>query len=157
MTLIIENLKKMMINRGYSEISSNPLVFSNDKEKIFCQYPNIRKINGETFKKILFDLEELKIDRAVIVFNQGLTTGVSVPPNKDIQFLSFKDLTIDKIEHSLVPKHSLVEQKDLKYKIEDLPLISANDAICRYYSFKKGDVIKVESKDEKLIEYKKVV
>jgi len=70
----------------------------------------------------------------------------------NLTIFEYKKLLINIVENVYVPKHTRlthVEKKQLKNKLmiqnyEDLPLISKLDAVCRYYNYKEGDVIRVE-------------
>jgi DNA-directed RNA polymerase subunit H (RpoH/RPB5) len=72
-----------------------------------------------------------------------------------MQTFSSNQLYRNFIEHSIVPKHSVVRGNDLvslkaKYRlnsVDQLPKIKVTDAIVRYYAWLPGDVIKIERVD----------
>lgn len=74
---------------------------------------------------------------------------------KNIEIFKLSDLLFNPTKHSLVPKHSrisLEEQKEVLefYKAEkkDLPKISVNDPIAKYYGMKVGEICKIERYSE---------
>ena len=85
----------------------------------------------------------------------------------NITIFKYKSLMFNLIDHEYVPKHERITEKNTeKLKLdlmindlEKLPIIHKTDAVCRYYNFKPGDVIKVtrDSLNKKHIAYRYVV
>lgn len=85
----------------------------------------------------------------------------------NITIFKHKSLLFNLIDHEYVPKHECISEagreklkSDLMINdLDKLPLIHKTDAVCRYYNFKPGDVIKVtrDSLNKKHIAYRYVV
>ena len=109
------------------------------------------------FIKILY---ENKINEGLIIISGKISsqTKKKIQEIKNellIEIFTLSELTVNIIEHELVPKHillSLKEKEDLlkRYRIKDsqLPKILMSDPVARYLGLKRGDVVKIERKSE---------
>lgn len=155
-SIVIPNAETMITNRGYeiTERIDRGFIAEKKEDIILVIYPNNPKLNMDTFKNILAYMSSESITNALIIYNKAVTSTVNSPPDKNIQFMSYKDLTINKVDHFLVPKYELCTD-NIPYKRNELPAITHDEAICRYYNFKKGDIIKIIK--DKSIEYKIII
>ena len=73
-----------------------------------------------------------------------------------VQIFLEEELYFDVTRHVAVPTHRLLNSHELKSQvlspfrctIEQLPKLSADDIICRFYGFKKNDVIEISRPSE---------
>jgi DNA-directed RNA polymerase subunit H (RpoH/RPB5) len=71
--------------------------------------------------------------------------------NDNVNVFYYKQLLFNVSKHQLVPLHQKVDddtKRTLKKKLliknfGQLPLIYKSDPVCKYYNFRKGDVIKI--------------
>ena len=71
----------------------------------------------------------------------------------NLQIMYTKQFMFNPTKHSLVPKHTKLPEDEINDIVKyyalssknQLPIILKDDAIVRYYNFKPGDVIKIES------------
>tara|TARA_Y200000002_G_C22663971_1_gene657109 strand:- start:20 stop:646 length:627 start_codon:yes stop_codon:yes gene_type:complete len=85
----------------------------------------------------------------------------------NITIFKYKSLMFNLIDHEYVPKHECISERNkekLKSELmindlEKLPIIYKTDAVCKYYNFKPGDVIKItrDSLNKKHIAYRYVM
>lgn len=85
-------------------------------------------------------------DVSVVVVSLDGPTPVSKKEceGKDIQFLSARDMCVNRSRHCLVPKHTRVEAPPDGLKEESLPRILDSDPIVQYYGFPVGTVLRVD-------------
>lgn len=125
----IEPSKTDIIN-NYLNLT-NELKLESNKDDFIYIIRNIQKVNQETEKNIIQELEK---------------------KYENLTIFSLKRLGLNLIEHFYVPKHSKLNETDkLKLKknlhlknYSQLPILNKNDAISKYYNFRYGDVIKIE-------------
>jgi DNA-directed RNA polymerase subunit H (RpoH/RPB5) len=121
---------KSAIIKDYIDLSKELKLESNKDDFIYI-IRNIQKVNQETEKNIIQELEK---------------------KYENLTIFSLKRLGLNLIEHFYVPKHSKlkeIEKLDLKKKLHlknysQLPILKKNDAVSKYYNFRYGDVIKIE-------------
>ena len=96
---------------------------------------------------------ELNVLNSIVVC-KGLTTITKREIENlhpcHIELFSQEDLVINITEHQLVPKHQVLsaeQKKDLllKYRVKEsqLPRISTDDPIGKYFGIRKGQVMKI--------------
>lgn len=162
---ILETINEMYIQREYNNIHENEINnlkvligFDKNGKKIVAFLETINKLNVEVINKIFEYMEENKTKHVIIVYNGDPTPAVNntiaQTVNLDITVELFPsiDLLFNITKHYLVPKHQKIskeELKELKDKIElkNLPKISKNDAVAKFFNFNKGDVIKIFRKN----------
>lgn len=72
-------------------------------------------------------------------------------PDSRIQTFMFQQLKVDITTHRLVPKHTKLDEPDavkilssMFIKRNQLPKLLTSDAVCRFYNFQPGSVIKID-------------
>lgn len=125
----VEPSKTDIIN-NYLNLT-NELKLESHRDDFIYVIRNIKKVNQETEKNIIQELEK---------------------KYENLTIFTFKRLGLNLIEHFYVPKHTKlkeIEKSKLKKKLHlqnysQLPILNKNDAVSRYYNFRYGDVIMVE-------------
>tara|TARA_B110000211_G_C14092951_1_gene560400 strand:+ start:12526 stop:13110 length:585 start_codon:yes stop_codon:yes gene_type:complete len=131
-------------------------------EKVRLQYAK------DLIETIYASSDTLRI-RIILVFNMKPNPSIKkLEKLYNIQVFWKTELQINPTKHMLVPQHTLIKKEDQRaimanYNIllkSQLPAIKENDIICRYYNFKKGDIIKIKgtcrNKDADIYKYRYV-
>jgi DNA-directed RNA polymerase I, II, and III subunit RPABC1 len=119
------------------------------------------KLNIKGIKDKLSIMNKENSNHSIIVYRESVTSSakksLDIIDHK-IELFSLNELQLNITKHRLVPVHEKVNGDDLldleKYK-NKLPIILTSDPISRYYSYKKGDIIKITRKNG-LVLYRQV-
>jgi len=160
---ILEMLQDRSINvsnidkNGYTEWINNnynkndfSIVFNNVKVIYFLP---LQKFKIADIKKILEE-DETKYELILLIVKEKLSqnnikiiSSLKLP----IQIFDIKELQFNITHHILVPKHTIINEQDVKKIIDDysiknkfqLPHILKSDPISKYLGLKNGDVVKI--------------
>ena len=123
------------------------LVFINEDEKL-----NIQGIKD----KISIMNKEGAI-RCIIIYKSNVTSSAKKSLETleyEFELFALHELQLNITKHRLVPRHTHIlpsEKEEIdKYKGK-LPILLHTDPISRYYSFKKGEYIRITRKDGSII------
>ncbi len=160
---IRNTIHEMLNDRQYLNIKQ----FDNDSDIIFeCFDTNNNKIliiNNETkigikeIQRIQNKIKHLNIFHSIIITEKDLTPQAKKNIDKEIniEFFLYKNLIFNITKHILQPKFRIMEideinfiLKSLNCSLSNLPKISVNDPISRYYNAKIKDVFEIKRKDE---------
>ena len=147
----------MLEQRGYSISTNNEehIIATKREGKIrrkICVFKYItEKLNVDAIKKYMNDLHDLKSKHCIIICIDGITppTKQMVNTSVDVKIEVFyeSDLMVNKTKHRLVPVHiPLGKDESTKFKEKygtQIPRLLKTDAICRFYNFTRGQIIKV--------------
>lgn len=129
--------------------------FKIKQDDIYVFFPDEQKVGVDTVRRYKDIMKENNIKRAIIVIMLKITpfakTDIITSLNEFyIEIFSENELLINIVDHKLVPKHELLsieEKKELldKYSCKEtqLPRISIEDPVAKYYGLKKKDVVKI--------------
>lgn len=145
-------------------ISNNSLFIMGEKDnqKILIKLVTLSKIKSVNIKEIVSEIiEELQDSNSsfeIVLILKNKPTSIIKKLEKDkeynnLQIMYTKQFMFNPTKHFLVPKHTKLPEKDIVdiinyYSLNSkgqLPVILRDDPIVRYYNFKPGDVIKIES------------
>lgn len=102
-----------------------------------------------------YDITEYddSMDHEILIIFKTQPSNSAREINKHVQYFSYTDLFVDKVDYRFVPKHELITNSDTitdivtnKYKLKtkwNLPLIKNTDPIAKYYNAKHGDLFKI--------------
>eukprot|EP00299_Pterocystis_sp_00344_P005950 c17702_g1_i1.p1 GENE.c17702_g1_i1~~c17702_g1_i1.p1 ORF type:complete len:209 (+),score=36.18 c17702_g1_i1:35-661(+) len=118
-----------------------------------------KKIGVKPIRKYLERMQGESVTRSIIITPTGLgaKAKATLLEFKTFQIETFTEfeLLINITEHELVPEHRLLSPQDtdallVRYRIKkaQLPRISVNDPISRYYGLKRGQVVKITRASE---------
>ena len=161
MKVRIENVKQMMVQRGFKIckeeesylIGSREAQDEEDKEYIYIKIFNdkfelkvVREFLSSTFNLESFNLKlktsNKNVVQLVIISNSFQNSHVKefMEVSKHIQLFrsDFFDINITK----KAPKHHKIDGNLIKNKRE-IAVIRVDDPICLFYKFEKGDLIRV--------------
>lgn len=135
-------------------------IFAENSDKtraLFFKFVLAPKIKPSTIKVIIDEIkkecEYTNIDLIIILKSKpnNTITKIEKEYTTNIQIMWCKQLQFNVTKHVLVPKHTkcndeeineLLKTYNLLTKVQ-LPLISRDDPVIRYYNYKPGDVIKI--------------
>ena len=156
---------EMFEQRGYSIIESDEcriLALKQDGSQI-CAFFTLHKFSIERLEEFISMMKKMDVWHAIIVYKENATSVAkqSVSDSKEMVFelFEFDEMQYNRTKHYLVPKHEKVdpELEGVKKQIIDkLPILFKTDPISRFYGFKKGDLIKINRKDNSIF-YRRVV
>lgn len=127
----------------------------NIKSKI-CAFKTINdKVNVESIKKYMNDLNDLGIKHCIIIYKEGITSSakqiIATSIDTKIEVFLESDLHFNKTKHRLVPEHIALSKTDsINFKKKygtKLPAILKTDPISRFYNFQRGFIIKIIRKN----------
>jgi DNA-directed RNA polymerase I, II, and III subunit RPABC1 len=150
----LETMCTMLNNRGYVivEQHDNKLLAENfDEKKIFVLVSDEEKVNMNTIKELIVIMNEHQFEHAILIYKDVITPSakkiLETLPTCEIELFSIHELQYNLIEHVLVPLHEKVEEAEanvLRKKWgSKLPTILKSDAVCRYYNFQRGDILRI--------------
>jgi len=132
-------------------------------EKVFVCITN-EKIGVKELRIKIAQVNALRLKHAIFALETKETSYSkklkSQHKNIQIERYLFKDLQISANKHSIVPKHVLLTNEQVKkvkkvFKIKEMPMIYSDDPQCKYHNAKPGDIMKIYRKD--CIYYRAVV
>jgi len=121
-------------------------------QKIMCKIIPFSIIAVEKSYKLVDFLKENKKNIKIIIVKDIHTrvTKYVYENNKYVDIFLEKELMINLIDHSLVPKHILLTQEQANLVLEtyllkkrQIPKILASDPVSRYYGVSPGDMFKI--------------
>ena len=163
----LKTLERMMNFRGYTAVSSimhgsDPLLVcsarSAQNDLIMVYFLGENKVGVRTLRRIQGECETASCKHTILVTEDGLTPfaqkelddpekmGASV-----VEVFKKKELSFCLMDHSLVPKHTLLspaEKKALLQKLgckpSCLPRIKDSDPVVRFMRFPVGGLLKIQ-------------
>ena len=157
----------------YNMIIHNSLdMYFNEGKKIYCKFhiqkKPIRTQYIEEYIDELYNIEEKlsKKDILIIIGNDNINdttkvylSNIYIDRNINIIYLSLKELQYNVLNHTLVPKHSILDSEKItqiktRYNITDnsqFPEISRFDPVAKAIGASPGDIIHIERKSKTAI------
>ncbi|CEM07847.1 unnamed protein product [Vitrella brassicaformis CCMP3155] len=130
---------------------------SDPTETLVVYFPDEqgKKVGVRPIANLVSKMEEKNIPRAILVCREKLTSfakeALSMSSSKQrIEVFMESELLVNITEHELVPRHvplSEVDKKALleRYKVraDQLPRITRDDPVAKYYGLERGQVVKI--------------
>ncbi|XP_063901756.1 uncharacterized protein LOC135121372 [Zophobas morio] len=134
-------------------------------DRMYCfftpSYGGDKKLRAQTIEAYSNQMEQDGVQRAILIVEHGVGPSAQKLINqlrsKNQFFEVFKDseLLVNITEHELVPKHEVISDEEKKilmerYRVREsqLPRISKNDPVARYYGLSHGQVVKITRTSE---------
>lgn len=138
------NTMRMMERRGYdTSVSESTDDYIRTPDSLIVFVPN-DKVGVAHMKNILslrIDSEKIFIIHANTLTSEARNT---INNSEGIETFTYDELGFDILD--VVPLHSRVDgPKPKDWKL--YPVILSTDAACRYFGFKKGDVVRIPEDD----------
>lgn len=147
---------EMLTDREYKNIKveGNTIIVKNPdncEDNLIVFFSEEIKLNINHIKDFNKMIKENKYSKAILVYPSTITPSAKnlLKTNKEIEIELFEllELQYNRTRHRLVPKHIKITSPDeiasLKKYIKTIAYILEDDAISRYYNYKKGDIIKI--------------
>lgn len=160
---VIQNIKEMCTDRGYNILDEKEFEIITDE--CYIIFTQDIKININYIKDLTRLMLEQNIEHVIVIYNGNITINTQnindIKLLYNIEFFNEKSFMYNVSKHTLVPKHEKLNDKSDEYKLivkekQNLPHIFETDPICKYYSFKQGDLLKIYRKNN-TIAYRLVV
>lgn len=117
----------------------------------FICYNKSKKIKINEITPFFFKLTEENTDGLLIINSTLSPTATecnSIITEHEYQIFQEHDLLYDVTDHNMVPKHTLLNNKEIEelgLSGKKLRLLQSSDPVCQYYNFPIGSIIKIES------------
>lgn len=141
----------------------NVYMTQDDEEKVLLFIPSIvdgvlEKVKNEQTHYLYFLMEHHDCSHAIVPYSSLAPQASEVLKSHSfytVELFPYKSLLFDPTVHKLVPAHTLLSEQEAKFelgniKISELPFISDDDVIVRFFSWKKGSVIRIR-RDEGVV------
>lgn len=154
-----EVLTEMLTDRGYvitDNSVDDKLIAQDQTSQLIVLISQVDKLNINIIKEYIKLIEELKIPKCIIVYNNCITASAKkVIQNLyhiNIEVFNENELQYNITHHKYVKPHIKIEGDEFdkintKYG-KNLPILLSSDPVSRYYNFKKGDIIKIIRKHD---------
>lgn len=162
----LKTIKDILDKRFYKIIEDNDdhIKGKRGEDSIIIFKNYITKINIEKIKEYITHLNNIKLNTCILIYSGAITPMalklVKLSSNINIQLFTIQELQYNITKHRLVPgyeKLKLDESKEFKEKYGiKFPVMLTKDPICRFYDFKRGDIVKITDKysDNEIIRYR---
>ena len=150
---------EMLTDRGFSLsgfLNEEHQLYDNDDKQIVIFKNDLDKLNIDYIKEYIKILSDNKLKHALIIYKNEITPSAKKVIQNLFQFTieMFKvdELMFNLTKHRLYNKHIRLNDNDKKEFIKkygvQIPVILVTDPVSRYFNFKKGDIIKIERKND---------
>lgn len=147
---IMNTVKEMLQDRGCQDIdiAKSPLRCISQQLPIFTSnstyvyFHDEAKI-GVKFAREIKEQNDIKNVRSICISTDGPTPFTKRECDSSIQFFLAKTLCMNVTKHRLVPKHEAVTEVPNVTDVSLLPSMLDTDAICQYYDWPIGTVVKI--------------
>jgi DNA-directed RNA polymerase subunit H (RpoH/RPB5) len=151
--LIVENVKNMLLRRGYDDIKfidldNKPRIIATRSNEIVNVFFVIyMKVTVNVIKSIISTSNSSHI---IIINTFPLTPDArqtlnSMPVNStDKELFKFELFSSDEMSYDIipiVPKHRKIHNRIKEWS--KLPILLTSDIVSRYYNFQSGDIIEI--------------
>ncbi len=159
---LLKGVQNMLNKRGISEL--HPLeskigdVYMTENVMLFIPPITdgvIEKIKNEQTHYLYFLMETHNCSHAIVPYSSLAPQASEVLKSHSfytVELFPYKSLLFDPTVHELVPLHTLLSEQETQFelgkiKISQLPIISVDDVIVRFYGWKKGGVVRIRRKE----------
>jgi DNA-directed RNA polymerase I, II, and III subunit RPABC1 len=166
----LETLREMVTQRGYTieepikqkdddsdeENETTYLIGSKENgakkvERLVIFTNPVAKFNVDRVKEFVSVLNDIHISHCIVVYTDSVTSMAQKIIENTVEFqielFTIQELQYNLTKHILVPKHICLgdeEAKEFRKKYGlRFPVILKTDPVCKFYNFKRGDVIKI--------------
>jgi DNA-directed RNA polymerase subunit H (RpoH/RPB5) len=151
---IINNIDKMLHRRGYDKIDDDNLIYRQNDSiiKVFCCLHS--KLNIDKIRSFIQELEQSNIFHTIIIYDNVITSSCKKILEHMVRFtfetFHIREMSFDITEHMYYNPHEKMthdEIRNLKNDIKNFPVLLKTDPVCRYFAFKKGDIIRIKRRN----------
>jgi DNA-directed RNA polymerase I, II, and III subunit RPABC1 len=150
--------RKLIIEREYPQQSEedvfSPMMIAGNEENKIIVYITYKKMGKKEVLKFLENVQESSYNHAILITQHVLTSqakkSLNVFEDVYIEVFLHKEVLFNITKHCLQPKFSLMNVSEIKTLCEnlqcslsDMPKLSINDPIARYYNARTKNVFKI--------------
>ena len=151
---VYETVEEMLRQRGYSEITTEGEITYGDR-KICVFYNTSQKFGVDRVEEYVKIMNDIKIKNGIVVYKENVTPVarrvIDELPDFTIELFNENEMRYNITKHRLVPNHEKLSKTDtIAFKKQfgvRIPAILKTDPVARFYSFQRGDVIKITRRD----------
>jgi len=144
----------MLTDRGYvikDNSVDDKLIAQDSTSSLIVLISSVDKLNINIIKEYIKLIEQLKITRCIIVYNNCITSSakkvIENLQHIDIEVFNKNELQYNITHHKYYRPHIKIKDQEFdlinkKYG-KNLPVLLSTDPVSRYFNFKKGDIIKI--------------
>lgn len=160
----IRVVEEMLIDRGYTiqyletdlTKENSPYFMKANKlnEWVICCMNEEEKVSIADIKKRIPVLNREGATRCIIIYRSSVTSSAKNSIETwdfNFELFGLHELQLNITRHRLVPRHEYVtesEKVDVDTKFRGkLPTLLTSDPVCRYFSFNKGDYVRITRKN----------
>lgn len=164
---IVENIVTMFSNRLYKidslcEVTNGWIINkdNDDSHSVYIYFCENDKLSLDNIREVLSFLSSSSIFHSIIFYNQGYTPSVlkafeHMDNKYDFELFSIQEFSYCLTSIPYYCVHTLLSKEESKQvkKIygNHIPIITSRDMICRYFHFRKGDILRVHRKDGTIV------
>jgi DNA-directed RNA polymerase I, II, and III subunit RPABC1 len=157
LSIVKKNLNDMLKDRDYKFIEKDDeegywIYYKKNKKNVIIFFANDQeKVGVDYVKNVITKTEDKEIPHLILISSNKLTSHANkhilLYPMK-IEFFLYDELKFNITNHSLVPKHVLLSDKESCEIIEyygkkNLPQIKHRDIVSRYFNAEVGQVFRI--------------
>lgn len=159
---VIGVVREMMIDRGISEWKESPMqpdMYIAGENKILVYLCKTEKCNIESVKHIIYQLQQHKIKRGLVVFQKIITSSAKKAIDHlqeyCLEMFETRELQYNPTRHRLYSSHIRMSKEQIQKELPNMkpslfPILLRNDMISRYFHFTKGDVVRIHRKNDSI-------
>ena len=154
-------LKKMLADRGYDveELKEEFILRGEQLDKKMITFIcKEHKLSIQGIKEFISIMNKENCNHCIIIYRDSVTSSAKKSleiMEYNIELFSLNELQLDITEHRLVSKHERVTVEEKEYLEKTykgrLPILLTTDPISRYYTFKRGEYIRITRKDDTVV------
>ena len=118
-----------------------------------------KKIGVKPIRVFLERMRDENVNRAIVITPSGLGSKAKATLQEiakfQIELFTETELLVNITEHDLVPEHKLLSRQEadellVRYGVNktQLPRISVNDPVARFYGLRRGQIVKITRPSE---------
>lgn len=162
MLKIIEARNYKITDNFFDPLKNEYIAENEEGNKIYIFFPiTTLKVGINTIRQYIKQMQQEEITHSIIIVKDDITSfAKQSSKNLTIEYFKENELYLNKLEHFLVPKYSVLSESEKKevleyYKIKEyqLPKQSIDDPITKHFGAKKGQVFKIIRISETCGEY----
>ena len=150
---------EMLTDRGFylsGLLNEEHQLYDNNDKQIVIFKNDLDKLNIDYIKEYIKILSDNKLKHAIIIYKNEITPSAKKVIQNLFQFtiemFKFDELMFNLTKHRLYNKHIRLTENDKKEFVKkygiQIPVILLTDPVSRYFNYKRGDIIKIERKND---------
>lgn len=161
----LQSFTSNAITNGHVNRQALHFITKRDNESLFVFFSSIQSMGIKEVEELQSRLDDQEIERCLLIYPLTLTpsaikfintsNNAHMKTGSIIETFAEDELTYNPIYHELSPRFTIMTKNEsrrflheTKFKPENLPVISRNDKVARYFGMKRGDIIRINRRSE---------